>query len=133
MLLQRKQYRIISIIITNKKKVFRELKRRRATIDEIPNQNIKRIHKKTTSLFYHFTQIRKFTEQLFCTNKISNLVQAHSTFNKYCKKIPQDWPIYLSTNILPALPLIKKHLEKFTKNLNFVIDDLIEIFSIKKL
>ena len=49
------------------------------------------------------------------------------------QKIPQDWAIYLSTDILSALPLIKKHLEKFTKNLNFVIDDLIEIFSIKKI
>ena len=48
------------------------------------------------------------------------------------QKIPQDWATYLSTDILSALPLIKKHLEKFTKNLNFVIDDLIEIFSIKK-
>ena len=41
------------------------------------------------SLFYDFAQIRKFTEQLFCTSKISNL--------------------------------------------NFVIDDLIKIFSIKKI
>ena len=114
-LLRRNQYRIISIIITNKKAVFRELQRRRATIDEIPNQNIKRIHKKSTLLFYHFAQIRKFTKQFFCTSKISNLIQAHSTYNKYCKKIPQDWPIYLSRDILSGLPVIKKHLENFLK------------------
>ena len=131
-LLRRNQYRIISIIITNKKAVFRELQRRRATIDEIPNQNIKRIHKKITSLFYHFAQIGKFTVQLFCTSEISSLIQAHSTYNKYCKKIPQDWPIYLLTDILSALSLTKKYLEKFEKKMNFAIDDLIEIFFYKK-
>ena len=43
---------------------------------------LKVFFKKITSLFYYFAQIRKFTEQLFCTTEISNLIQANSTNNK---------------------------------------------------
>ena len=127
----RKRYRIISIININKKAVFRELQRRRTILDEL-DPDIRRIHAKITSVFYHFAQIRKCTEQLFCTSEISNLIEAHSTYNKCCKKIPQNWSISVSTNVLSALPQIKKDLEKLKKKKNFVLDQLIKIFLYKK-
>ena len=70
-----------------KKAVFRELQRRKTIIDEL-DPDIKTISIKTTSAFFHFAQKRKFTEQLFCISKISNLIEAYSTSNKCCKKIP---------------------------------------------
>ena len=37
---------LFQLLLQIKKAIFRELQRRRATLDEIPNQNIKMIHKK---------------------------------------------------------------------------------------
>ena len=43
----------------------------------------------------------------------------NSTYNKYGKKITQNWPICKS-NVLSVLPQTKKHLEIFFLKLNFV-------------
>ena len=65
--------------------MFRELQSRGTTIDTL-YPDFRMIHTKIMSVFYHLAQVRKFIEELFCTSKISNLIEAHSTYNKYCKK-----------------------------------------------
>ena len=105
------------------------MQRRRTILDEL-DPDIRRIHAKIMSVFYHFAQIRKCTEQLFCTSEISNLIEAHSTYNKCCKKIPQNWSISVSTNVLSALPQIKKDLEKLKKKKEFCIRSINQNFSL---
>ena len=60
---------LFQLFIQIKKAVFTELRRRKTVIDKL-DPDIRRIHTKITSVYYHFPKIREFKEQLFCTSKI---------------------------------------------------------------
>ena len=63
---------------------------------------------------------------------IENINQAIDIYEKYDKKIPLEWPICTSTDILRTLLKLKTNVEKFEKYLLSTFYLLINFFSRKK-
>ena len=78
---------------------------------------IRKINREITLVFYYFGCIEKNTSQLFYMSDIENINQAIDIYKKYDKKIPLEWPICTSADILRILTKLKANLEKFEKYL----------------
>ena len=76
---------------------------------------VRKINRRTTLVFHYSACIDNNLSQLFCTSAIENINQAIDIYEKYNKKIPLEWPICTSTDILKTLPKLKVNLEKFEK------------------
>ena len=51
-------------------------------------------------VFHYFARIEKNASQLFCKGDIEYINQAINIYENYDKKIPLEWPICTSTDIL---------------------------------
>ena len=74
---------------------------------------IRSINRKTTLVFHYFVYIEKNASQLFCTSDIENIDKAIEIYENFSKKIPLEWPICTSTDIMITLSKLKVNLEKF--------------------
>ena len=93
---------------------------------------IRKINREIKLVFYYFACIEKNASQLFCTSDIENINQAIDIYKKDYKKIPLEWPICTSTDILKTLTKLKANLEKFEKYLLSTFYLLIKFFQKKK-
>ena len=89
---------------------------------------VRKINRKIKLIFHCFSRIEKNGSQLFCTGDIENINQAIDIYEKYDKKIPLEWSICTSTDILRTLPKLRANLEKFEKYLLSTFYLLINIF-----
>ena len=94
---------------------------------------VRKNNRKIKLIFHCFSRIEKNASQLFCTGDIENINQAIDIYEKYDKKIPLEWPICTSTDILRALPKLKVNLEKFEKYLLSTFYLLIKFFQEKNI
>ena len=94
---------------------------------------IRKINREIKLVFYYFACIEKNASQLFCTSDIENINQAIDIYKKDYKKIPLEWPICTSTDILKTLTKLKANLEKFEKYLLSTFYLLIKFFQKKKI
>ena len=78
---------------------------------------VRKINRRITLVFHYSACIDNNLSQLFCTSAIENINQAIDIYEKYDKKIPLEWPICTSTDILRTLPKLRANLEKFEKYL----------------
>ena len=78
---------------------------------------VTKINRKIILAFHYFACIEKITSQLFFMGDIENTNETIDIYGKYIKKIPRDWPICTSPDILRTLPKLKANLEKFRKHL----------------
>ena len=72
-------------------------------------------------VFHYFASLEKSASNLFCMGDIENIDQAIDVYENYIKKIPLEWSICTSTNILRTLPKLKTNLEKLLKKSNINI------------
>ena len=101
-----------------KKQKFKHMITQRARGQFIRSSPIVRnINRKILLAFHYFACIEKNTSQLFWIGDIENTNEAIDIYGKYIKKIPLDWPICSSPDILRTLPKLKANLEKFRKRL----------------
>ena len=78
---------------------------------------IRLINRKITLVFDYFAYIGKNASQLFCTSDIENIDKAIEIYEHFSKKIPLEWPICTSADIMRTLSKLKVNLEKFKKYL----------------
>ena len=93
---------------------------------------IKKINRRITLVFHYFAFIEKSANNLFCKGDIENINQAIDVYEKCIKKIPLEWPISTSTDILRTLTKLKANLAKFEKYLLAKFYLLIKLFREKK-
>ena len=89
---------------------------------------IKKINRRITLVFHYFAFIEKSANNLFCKGDIENINQAIDVYEKCIKKIPLEWPISTSTDILRTLTKLKANLAKFEKYLLAKFYLLIKLF-----
>ena len=125
---------VTEIISWNKKQKFKHMisQRNRGQLIRSP-PIIRKINREIKLVFYYFACIEKNASQLFCTSDIENINQAIDIYKKDYKKIPLEWPICTSTDILKTLTKLKANLEKFEKYLLSTFYLLIKFFQKKKI
>ena len=94
---------------------------------------IKKINRRITLVFHYLASIEKSANDLFCKEDIKSIDQAIDVYEKCIKKIPQEWSISTSTDILRTLPKLKANLAKFEKYLLAKFYLLIKLFREKNI
>ena len=109
---------LLELLIEIKKQTYRHVMLQTNLEDFITlPPMIRLINRKITLVFDYFAYIGKNASQLFCTSDIENIDKAIEIYEHFSKKIPLEWPICTSADIMRTLSKLKVNLEKFKKYL----------------
>ena len=105
-----------------KKQKLKHMIRQRNCVEFIESAPVsEKINNGIVLVFHYFASLEKSASNLFCMGDIENIDQAIDVYENYIKKIPLEWLICTSTNILRTLPKLKTNLEKLLKKSNINI------------
>ena len=119
---EKKYLPILKLLVEMKKQKLKHMIRQRNCVEFTESAPVsEKINNGIVLVFHYFASLEKSASNLFCMGDIENIDQAIDVYKNYIKKIPLEWSICTSTNILRTLPKLKTNLEKLLKKSNINI------------